>query len=144
MPVRTTPQQATTKWVQRLSASTDSITSGVQNVQQAPGAKAAAQKNKWLQNVQASANKWATRVNSVTLQDWQNAMLNVGVPRIAQGAQQKQGKMQAFMSDFLPYLQTGVSTVERMPSLTLEDGIQRAVAMIRHNANFKRSSQTGA
>ena len=66
-------------------------------------------------------------------------MVNVGIPRIAQGAQAKQGKMQSFMTDFLPYLQQGVSRVEGMPSVTLEDNINRAVAMIRHNAQFKRS-----
>jgi hypothetical protein len=32
-----------------------------------------------------------------------------------------------------------VSRVEGMPSVTLEDNINRAVAMIRHNAQFKRA-----
>lgn len=139
MPVRATPEQATAKWVQNIGQATERITSGVQAVQTAPGQKAAAAHQKWLTRVQESADKWRQRVGSVSLQDWQNAMVNVGIPRIAQGAQAKQGKMQAFMADFLPYLQNGVSKVEQMPSVSLEDNINRAVAMIRHNAQFKRS-----
>lgn len=139
MPVRATPEQATAKWVQNIGQATERITSGVQAVQTAPGQKAAAAHQKWLTRVQESADKWRQRVGSVSLQDWQQAMVNVGIPRIAQGAQAKQGKMQAFMADFLPYLQNGVSKVEQMPSVSLEDNINRAVAMIRHNAQFKRS-----
>lgn len=145
MPVRATAEQATAKWVQNIGQATERITSGVQAVQTAPGAKAAAAHQKWLTRVQESADKWRQRVGSVSLQDWQQAMVNVGIPRIAQGAQAKQGKMQAFMADFLPYLQQGVSRVEQMPSTSLEDNINRAVAMIRHNAQFKRSgAQAGA
>lgn len=138
MPVRATPEEATREWVTKLSGSTDKISRGVQRVQQAPGAAAAAQAQKWLTKIQAAADKWRSRVGSVGLADWQAAMTNVGIPRIAQGAQAKQGKMAAFMTEFLPYLANGVAQVERMPSLTLEDSINRAAAMIRHNANFRR------
>jgi hypothetical protein len=60
---------------------------------------------------------------------------------VAQGAQAKQGKMQSFMAEYLPYLQTGVAQVDAMPKNTLEDGINRAVTMIRHNAGFQRRGQ---
>lgn len=142
MPVRVTAQQATDKWVQRLSSATQQITNGVNAVQRAPGAAAAAQQQKWLQKVQAAADKWKHNTGAVTLQQWQTAMIQTGIPRIAQGAQQKQGKMTAFMSQFLPYLQAGVVKVDAMPSTSLEDGVNRAVAMIRYNAAFKRSTPT--
>lgn len=138
MPVRANAQQATQKWVTNIGQATERITSGVQAVQTAPGQAAAAAHQKWLTRVQESADKWRKRVGSVSLQDWQQSMISVGIPRIAQGAQAKQGKMEAFMNDFLPYLAQGVSRVEGMPSVTLEDNINRAVAMIRHNAQFKR------
>jgi hypothetical protein len=67
-------------------------------------------------------------------------MTNVGVPRVAQGAQAKQSKYTAFAQEFFPYLATGVQRIDAMPSTTLEDNINRAVAMIRHNAGFKRGS----
>ncbi|MGH7744670.1 MAG: hypothetical protein ACREQ5_07630 [Candidatus Dormibacteria bacterium] len=140
MPVRSNPADATKKWVQNIGQATDRITRGVQAVSVAPGQKAAAQSAKWLQRVTASQDKWRTRVASVSLSDWQNAMINVGIPRVAQGAQAKQAKMQDFMTSFLPYLATGVARIDAMPSVTLEDSINKAVAMIRHNAAFKRNS----
>jgi hypothetical protein len=66
-------------------------------------------------------------------------MTSYGIPRVAQGANAKQGKMQSFMAEYLPYLQTGVAAIDRMPKNTLEDGINRAVQMIRYNAQFQRS-----
>lgn len=135
-----TPQELADKWAQRLSASTQEITRGVQNVTQAPGQLAAAQRQAWLARVQAAADKWARNVARVSLQDWQNKMLTVGVPRIAQGAQANQDKMAAFAAEFLPYLDRGVAQVKGMPNVTLEDSINRAIAMIRHNANFKRGT----
>ena len=142
MPMRSNPQDATTAWVNHLSQATARITQGVQGVTRPPGQAAAAQSAKWLARVTASQQKWQTNVGRVSLADWQQAMTNVGIPRIAQGAQAKQGKMQAFMQQFLPYLQQGVQRVDTMPNVTLEDGINRAVAMIRHNAAFKKGGTT--
>lgn len=143
MPVRATPEQATSRWVNGLSGATQKITDGVNRVTVAPGTKAAAAQQKWMARLQASQAKWASRVSSVSLQEWQQAMTTIGVQRVAQGAQAKQGKFSAFMADFLPYLQAGVSRVEAMPSVTIEDNINRAVAMIRYNAQYKRSGQSG-
>jgi hypothetical protein len=140
MPVRSTSAQATAKWVQNLGAATDRMTAGAQAVTKAPGLSAAAAKQKWLQRVTASADKFATNVARVSLQDWQQSYINIGIPRVAQGAQAKQAKVQNFMDEFLPYLQRGVSTIDQMPSVTLEDGIARSSAMIRYNAKFKRGS----
>ena len=144
MPVRSDPASATQKWVQNLSSSTTAITNGVNRVQIAPGTQAAAQKTKWLQKITASADKWQQRVKSVSLQDWQQAMVNVGIPRIALGAQAKQGKFTNFMSEYLPYLARGVAQIDKMPSVTLEDSIARATAMIRYNAQFKRGGGSGS
>jgi hypothetical protein len=143
MPVRSTPQTATAKWVQNLSASADRMTAGANAVTKAPGQQAAAAADKWLQRVTASKAKFAANVGAVSLQSWQQSYINIGVPRVAQGAQAKQAKMQNFMEQFLPYLQRGVATIDAMPSTTLEDGIARATAMIRYNAKFKKGVSQG-
>lgn len=140
MPVRSDPQTATAKWVQNLSNSTSAMQRGVNALTVSPGASAAAAADKWLQKVTQAKDKFARRVGAVTLGDWQAAMNNYGISRVAQGATAKQGKMQNFLADFLPHLQQGVAQIDRMPKVTLEDGINRAVAMIRHNASFKRSA----
>lgn len=140
MPVRATSAQATAKWVQNLSAATDRMTTGAQGVTKAPGLAAAAAADKWLAKVTAAKQKFATNVAAVSLQSWQNSYINVGIPRVAQGAQAKQAKVQTFMDQFLPYLQRGVATIDAMPSNTVEDGIARASAMIRYNSKFVRNS----
>jgi len=119
------------------------MTTGAQGVTKAPGLAAAAAADKWLQRVTASKQKFAQNVGAVSLQSWQNSYINIGIPRVAQGAQAKQGKMQAFMDQFLPYLQRGVQTIDAMPSTTLEDGIARATAMIRYNSKFQRNANNG-
>lgn len=138
MPVRSDPTTATQKWQTNLSNSTPAMQRGVAALQTSPGASAAAAADKWLMKVSQAKQKFASRVGSVTLQDWQSAMNNYGIARVAQGAQAKAGKMQSFMTEFLPYLQNGVAQIDRMPNNTLEDGIARATAMIRYNAGFQR------
>lgn len=137
---RMDPTSATAKWVNNLSNSTQAITDGVNSVTTAPGQAAARQVQTWLARVQASAQKWATNTAAVSLQDWQQSMITTGIPRIASGAQAKQGKYQAFATKFFPYLQTGVAQVKAMPKVTLQDGINRAVAMINYNAKFSNKS----
>lgn len=139
VPIKSDPSVATQKWVNNLSGSTQAITRGVQAVTQAPGQAAANQADKWIQRVQASAPKWKARVAAVSLSDWQQSMINVGIPRVAQGASAKQGKYQAFATQFFPHLQAGVDAIKQMPSTTLEQNIARATAMIVHNSKFKRA-----
>lgn len=138
--VRVTPQEATKKWVSRLSGATADIQAGIQRVQEAPGAKAAAKKQKWIQAVNASQDKWERNVRAVSLEKWKELALTVGVPRIASGAQAKQSKFTDFAAQFFPYLEQGVQKVANMPDTTFEDRIQKAVAMMTHNHNFKRTA----
>lgn len=138
--VRVSPQDATTKWVNRLSGATQEITAGINRVTEAPGARAAAKKQKWIQAVQASQDKWERNVRAVSLEKWKDLFLKVGVPRIAQGAQAKQSKFTEFANQFFPYLEQGVQKVANMPDTTFEDRIQKAVAMMQHNHAFKRSA----
>jgi hypothetical protein len=131
---------ATAKWVKGLQGATQQITDGVNAVTVAPGVSAAKQVQTWLARIQASAPKWQANVAAVSLGEWQQAMITTGIPRIAQGAQAKQGKYQAFADKFFPYLQQGVSQVRAMPKTSLADGINRAVAMINWNAKFSNKS----
>lgn len=140
MPVKATSASATAKWLTGMQGASDRMKTGAMAVTTAPGQKAAAAKAKWLAKVTAAADKYATNVGAVSLQSWQNSYVNIGIPRVAQGAQQKQQKVTNFMDQFLPYLQTGLQTIDKMPSTTLEDGIARATAMIRYNAKFTRNA----
>lgn len=134
---RVTPQQASAKWQQRLQASSQQITDGVNGVTVAPGVSAAAQSALWLSQVQASQAKWKANVAAVSLQSWQAAMINVGIPRISQGATNNVAKVTSFFVNFLPFLDQGVAKVKAMPKGGINNSIARATAMIQWNAGYK-------
>lgn len=130
------PSAVAQKWAQNLSQSTTSITDGVNGVTVAPGQAAARQKNVWVNNTQAAANKWATNVAAVPLSDWQTAMIEKGVPRIASGATAAQPKMQQFMSKLLPYIQSGQNTLPARGDLNAN--IARMTAWVTYMSKFSK------
>jgi hypothetical protein len=136
--VRKTPQEATEKWVTALGQAGPEIEAGVKRVQTAPGQLAAAQKAKYLAAVQEKVNKWANNVGRVSLQEWQDHMLKLGVPRVAQGAQEKRGKMEAFQAEFFPYLDRVMAEAARMPTTTKAQRIQKMVAVVTKTGEFQR------
>ncbi len=138
---RVTANQAATKWRDRLSGATQQIIDGVNAVQTAPGQKAAAAADLWLQRTMAAKDKFKTNVARVSLQEWQTAMTTVGVNRVASGAQAKVGKVESFMNEFLPYLDAGKAKIDAMPKGDLSASIARATAQIQHNAGFKRGAR---
>jgi len=130
------PNDIAARWANRLSGAGDKIRAGVQGVTQAPGARAAAQKARYVAGVQAKADKWAAKVGSVSLSDWQTAMTEKGIPSIAQGATAAQGKMTSFFTQLIPYINANVGAIRSMPSLTIEDSVNRAAAWIRTMSKF--------
>lgn len=141
--VRKTPQEATEAWVTGLGQAGPAIEAGVKRVQTAPGVLAAQQKAKYLAGVQEKAEKWANNVQRVDLPSWQNSMLKLGVPRVAQGAQEKRGKMEAFQAEFFPYLDRVMAEAARMPTTTKAQRIQKMVAVVTKTGEFQRGGSAG-
>lgn len=134
------PTLAADKWATNLTASAPSIKAGVQSVQVAPGQLAAAQVDVWVANTMASKDKWKSRVQ-VPLADWQDKMITLGIPRIADGAQKNKAKMATFLTSFIPHVERGVQQMRaQYPRGTIEQNIARAVFIMRWNADFKRPS----
>ncbi len=134
------PQTVANRWRDNLAASSQKIAEGVQQVTKNPMETAASRKDKWIQGVQRSATEgsWERGLRRVTLQDWQTAMINRGLPRIAQGASEATQDFAAFMADFLPYANSVSAKVQAMPSVTLEQNIARAVEAIRTLSQYRR------
>lgn len=130
------PNQVASKWAQNLSSAGPSITAGVQNVSTAPGQAAARQEGAYVQGVQAAVSKWKAAVAAVSLTDWQQATLNKGVPRIAQGATAAQPKMAQFMGKLLPFIETQRGTLQ--PRGTLDQNIARMTDWARKMSTFKK------
>lgn len=137
-----TPAAAAAKWQSRLAQSGDAIRAGVQAVQTSPGQSAAAKSDLWLQNVTASKQRWQDAVSKVNLTDWQNAIINKGIPRIQAGAATAQPKVASFLSQWMPFQQQVVASLP--PRGGLEQNIQRMETLVRKNADQKgKFRQTG-
>lgn len=139
---RKTAAQVAAKWSQNLANSQQSIKDGVNGVQTSPTALAAANPQGYLQGVQnAVANgTWAAGLNRVSLQDWKNAMLNKGLGRVATGAAQAQPKVQAAMGPLLQFIYDTRDQINSAnPRGSLQQNIQRSVAMQQAMAGYKRS-----
>lgn len=134
---RVTAQEGAEKWARNTAAATQDVVRGVDRVQQAPGQKAAAASGKWLNKVTQAESKFKSNVGAVSLADWQQATKD-GASRIASGVQAKKGKMASFAASFYDHLDRGAAAINAMPTTTVEDGIAKAAAQIRHNASFKR------
>jgi len=132
------PTTVANLWQQRLSAATEQIKAGVMAVTVSPGKAAAAQVDAWINGVNAAREKFVRNSNAVTLQSWQTSMIDKGVPRVGPGAQAAIPKVTAFMTQWLPFVEGVANTVRAMPKGGLENGVSRAVAQIRGNANFVR------
>lgn len=140
---RLTPEELAQKWAQRTSGAAQDYAAGVQRVTQSPGQAAAAKRAKWEAGVRESADKWQRRVAAVSLGDWQRKTMEVGAPRFAQGAQANMDKMQAFASEFLPFLDSVTQRVRAMDDTTPEARINRMVAQVRGVAGFRRRGLGG-
>lgn len=138
MAVRVSPSDGTAAWVSGLQNAGARITTGVDSVTVAPGRQAAAAKAKWVAAITnpQTQNKWAERVGAVDLETWRSLMKEVGIPRIASGAQAKQGKYQAFAEKFYPFLSRVVQQVEGMPSTTFADRVNRATQFMTLAHNY--------
>lgn len=123
MAVKATAAQAAEAWKTGFSGAATKYQAGINSVQTAPGQLAAAQKNLYVQNVQAQANVWAAKVAAVDLATWKNQATTVGSMNLASGATKGAPKMQAFMNNFLPQLQGIVNSLG--PRGTFEQNLAR-------------------
>ena len=135
------PSKIAEKWARNLSGSIGSIQDGVQAVTENPAQKAVAAKQKMIQNFNASMNdgRYDAAMQRVTLDGWKRAFLEKGLPRIASGANAAQPKMAAFLTEFLPAVEAAKAKVDAMPSLTLEDSINRMRTNVVELSKFRYS-----
>lgn len=129
---RLTPQEYADKLVQRGNAAAQDYKNGVMRVQRSPGEAAAAAQDKMLTNVQAAvtSGRWASRVRSVSLSDWQQRTADVGSQRYGQGLTAARDKIAARAAQLLPAVDAAAAKARSMPSATKEQRIQRAVAFM--------------
>lgn len=137
--VRVDAAQGAANWNSGFGSSGAKYQSGVQNVTVAPNALAAKALPRYIASVTSKAvqDKYVAKNNAVTLQSWQNSTITYGVPNLSRGAAKGQPKYEVFAAKFYPFLSQNLQTISAMPNVTLQDRIQRAVAMMTANATFK-------
>lgn len=131
-----TPQQAAANWAAGMSGASTKLKAGVNAVTTAPTQLAAAAVDRQVAGVQhaAATGKTQRALQAVSLQQWQNAMITKGLPRIASGAQAAIPKMQQFMGQFLPFQ---AALVAQLPARgDLNTNIQRATQMMQGTSQF--------
>lgn len=136
-----TPQQAAANWARGMSGAGEKIKQGVQNVTENPAQKAIAAIPRQVQGVMraAESGKTARGLGRVTLEGWKQAMIDKGAGRVSGGAQAALPKFQAFMDEFLPFVQTAVQQLNSSnPRGDLEANIARSGEMQRKIAQFRR------
>lgn len=137
---RVTPQQAAEKYRSRTANATGDWVNGINGVQTAPGAAAAAAKDKWAAGVAGAKDKFAANSAAVPLATWKmQATAKSG--RYQTGTEAAVPKMVAFMQDFLPFQDNVTAQVKAMPSNTPEQREQRAIAQMRGTRQFKRAGR---
>lgn len=129
------------KWQRNTSGSIQSYKDGINAVTQSPTEKAAAAVDRQVAGVQRAAAEGKTQraLLRVSLADWRKAAIDKGANRLASGVQAAVGKVESFLGEFLPYVEQGRDQLSSMPRGDVEQNIQRMVAMVRHNAAFRRS-----
>ena len=141
MPNSLTADQVMQKWKDNGGNSANAVKAGVQNVTEAPTAKAAQRVDAWVQGVQNSKQKFVDRLNAVSLADWKAAMLGKGLANMQAGYNDagNQRKFLVFMRSYLPYVRQGAAEVRRMPKAGRQDSINRMVAMMDWNKKFREN-----
>ena len=134
-----TADEVMRKWAEAGANSAAAVRAGVNAVTESPTAKAAQRVDAWVAGVQRAKDRYVNRLNAVTLNDWKQSMLGKGITNMGTGYADplNQRKFLNFMRSFLPYVREGAARVKQMPKGTLQQAIDRAAAMIRHNAEFR-------
>lgn len=141
---RKTAAQVAQKWSTNLSAATPQMTAGVQGVQTSPTQLAAANPGAYLAGVQNAVNsgKWQAKLNSVSLGTWQQAYITKGIPRVQQAATTDKQKVQNAFTPLLNYVYNARDQVNAtMPRGTLQQNIQRSVAMMQAMSQYNSANQ---
>lgn len=135
-----TPQEAAAKLIQNAKAAAPYIAAQVDKIQESPTAAAARSIPKMQQKFEeaVASGKVARGLQRVTKEQWQKAMKEKGVPRIAAGLDAAKDKITAFNAEFYPYLDQVQAKIKAMPSTTLEDNIARMTTNVRELSKFRR------
>lgn len=128
------------KWGRNAGNAVTDYEEGVNAVTESPTAKAAGQLNKAKQNYIKAIDSGKTEraLKRVSLEDWKNKTLTLGVERYPGGINGAVDKMASFMTQLLSFQETIKVKLDKMASLTPSDMDARMLFQIKEMRKFKR------
>lgn len=128
------------KWARNTGGAGENYKAGIQAVTESPMEAAIRQKNAYVSGVQRAADdgKWEAGLRRTDFGTWKKNAMEVGAQRLTSGVTKATPKMEQFMAEFIPHVQAGKDKLRALPRGSLNENIARAVAMIEHNAQFRR------
>jgi len=128
------------KHARRLKGSLSDIKAGISKVTESPTEKAAMKQDKMLSRLTESvtSGKWASRLRSVSTEDWKQKFLTKGVDRIPAGIDAAHAKVVEFAGQLLAHEASLQGEIDRLPDLTLQDSANRMVHWMEGMAKFRR------
>ena len=137
------PALGARKLLERARVATPFFIYGVQNPKVSPTEAALAAKETWrrIMSLSETVEKWARNRSAVGDVGWLSGILGKGKDRYVPGVEFGIGKYLDFASQFYPHMEPKIAEIKRMPKVTIEDRINRAAAMIRHNFSFRYSKK---
>lgn len=139
--VKLTASEIAEKWRRHAEGAVADYKKGVEKVSVSPTEKAANKQEKMKANLMKAIDegKWAKGLRSVSLEDWKKITAEKGSANYGTGVRIAESKMEDFMAEVLPHIESGQRVIEGMADITLADSKARAVAWIDHMSKFKRS-----
>ena len=130
------------KWSRNLGGAAATMEAGVEATEESPSRVAAGRLDEYAAGVARSLADGTTKdaMMAVTLEDWQDAMKNKGIPHATAAARSPKAMANTlhFMDQFLPFVEREAKIIKQNNTGTdLASGIARAVAMMEKNATFK-------
>lgn len=137
MALRVNTDEYLEKWARRTSGASQDYRSGIERVTEAPGIKAAQAADAMRAGLLESldSGKWQRNVAAVSLQDWKETTIEKGVSRLGPGVQASIGRNRAKIDKLLADVESSKNEVDRMPSATFQDRVQKMVqfSTLMHN-----------
>lgn len=126
------------KHAKNLRAAADEIRKGVDAVTEAPGAKAAARKDVYVNRMTDSSvhERWAKNVAKVPLEEWKADMKEKGIGRISAGLDRSKGKISDFGDKLLTHIKSIKPEFDARRPLTLEESATKAADWIKAMGKF--------
>ena len=135
--VRMQSSEISEKWGRNLKHSVPDIQKGLDNVTEAPSAKAIEKQDKMLTNLTESVNNgtWAARLGRVSLAEWKEKTKKKVAERMSGGVDGAMGKRKEFDNYLVAELNSILPEIANMEDLTLEDSVARVRKLMEHMAS---------